>query len=83
MNILQINTRYIGGGGAASIANSIHNYINNNTDNNSVFLYGRGKAEDEAAINVCNKFDIYMSALSNRFLVSLRMYILAKKLKTI
>ncbi|WP_234123167.1 glycosyltransferase [Clostridium hydrogenum] len=67
MNILQINTRYIGGGGAASIANSIHNYINNNTDNNSVFLYGRGKAEDEAAINVCNKFDIYMSALSNRF----------------
>ena len=29
MNILHINTRYIGGGGAASIANLLHNELIN------------------------------------------------------
>lgn len=46
MKILTINTKY-NEGGAAKIANNIHNYINNNTDNNSLFVYARNNCSDE------------------------------------
>ena len=52
MNILQINTRYIGGGGAAYIANELHRNINENTECNSKFLYGRGAEGDENSVRI-------------------------------
>ncbi|GIM27378.1 glycosyl transferase [Clostridium polyendosporum] len=68
MKILQVNTRYIGGGGAASIANSLHEYINKNTEHESIFLYGRGEHGDENSIRIGKNIDTYLSALMNRAL---------------
>lgn len=62
MNILHINTRYIGGGGAASIANLLHNEINKKEGMTSRFLYGRGEANDNNAIQISLEFESYISA---------------------
>lgn len=62
MNILHINTRYIGGGGAASIANLLHNEINKKEGMTSRFLYGRGEANDSNAIKISLEFESYISA---------------------
>lgn len=61
MNILHINTRYIGGGGAASIANLLHNQINKQEGITSRFLYGRGKSDDPNAIKISLEFESYIS----------------------
>jgi glycosyltransferase involved in cell wall biosynthesis len=61
MNILHINTRYIGGGGAASIANLLHNEINKQEGMTSRFLYGRGKANDNNAVKIGLEFESYIS----------------------
>lgn len=66
MNILHINTRYIGGGGAASIANLLHNEINKEEEITSKFLYGRGEANDSNAIKISLEFESYISAGSTR-----------------
>lgn len=66
MNIIQINTRYIGGGGAASIANLLHNSINEQEGMNSRFLYGRGETNDPNAIKIAREFESYISAGSTR-----------------
>lgn len=68
MNILQINTRYIGGGGAASIANLLHNSINKQEGMTSRFLYGRGEANDLNAIKIAKEFESYISAGTTRLL---------------
>lgn len=69
MNILQINTRYIGGGGAANIANGIHKYINNNTNNKSTFLFGRGKASNsDNASKISNGINVIISVFATRLL---------------
>ena len=66
MKILTINTRYIGGGGAAYIANMLHREINNIDGYYSTFLYGRGIDGDENSIRITyHKMD-YLSALSYR-----------------
>lgn len=62
MNILHINTRYIGGGGAASIANLLHNEINIQEGMTSRFLYGRGESDDPNAIKISLEFESYISA---------------------
>jgi Glycosyltransferase len=62
MNILHINTRYIGGGGAASIANLLHNEINKQQGMTSKFLYGRGEANDPNAVKISLEFESYISA---------------------
>lgn len=62
MNILHINTRYIGGGGAAAIANLLHNEINKQEGIKSRFLYGRGQSNDNNAIKVSYEFESYISA---------------------
>ncbi|MDI3479935.1 MAG: putative colanic acid biosynthesis glycosyltransferase [Rikenellaceae bacterium] len=66
MRILQINTKY-SGGGAANIANSLHNFINENTEHQSVFLHGRGKSNDPNSYKISNDLDVYFSAFSMRF----------------
>lgn len=66
MKILQINTRYKGGGGAAEVAGNLHRSINKTTLHESTFLYGRGEANDDKAIYIGNKLDVYASALSFR-----------------
>lgn len=62
MKILHINTRYIGGGGAASIANLLHNSINKQKCMSSRFLYGRGEANDPNSIKIALEFESYISA---------------------
>lgn len=42
MNILQLNTSF-DKGGAAQIARIIHKNINEKSDHNSLFAYGRGE----------------------------------------
>lgn len=66
MRILQINTKY-SGGGAANIANSLHKFINENTENQSTFLYGRGESNDPNSFKINNNLDVYFSAFSMRF----------------
>lgn len=66
MNILHINTRYIGGGGAAAIANLLHNEINKNEGMQSRFLYGRGKSDDPKSIKTSYEFESYISVASTR-----------------
>ncbi|WHE06057.1 glycosyltransferase [Thermoanaerobacterium thermosaccharolyticum] len=66
MRILQINTKF-SGGGAANIANSLHKFINENTENQSIFLYGRGKSDDPNSFKINNNLDVYFSAFSMRF----------------
>ncbi|TZE83080.1 glycosyltransferase [Calorimonas adulescens] len=66
INILQINTKY-SGGGAANIASSLHNFINENTEHQSVFLHGRGKSNDPNSYKISNDLDVYFSAFSMRF----------------
>ena len=68
MNILQINTRYIGGGGAAAIANLLHKSINKQDGINSRFLYGRGYSDDNKAIKIANEFESYISAGATRII---------------
>lgn len=68
MKILNINTRYIGGGGAASIANLLHHSINELEEMNSIFLYGRGKAEDFNSIKIAREYESYISAGITRIL---------------
>ncbi|WP_418223286.1 glycosyltransferase [Clostridium isatidis] len=62
MNILHINTRYIGGGGAASIANLLHNEINKQEGMKSRFLYGRGESNDPNSVKISYEFESYISA---------------------
>ncbi|MDU6365066.1 MAG: glycosyltransferase [Clostridium sp.] len=62
MNILHINTRYIGGGGAAAIANLLHNEINKYEGMKSRFLYGRGESNDSNSIKASYEFESYISA---------------------
>lgn len=66
MNILHINTRYIGGGGAASIANLLHNEINKQEGMTSRFLYGRGESDDSSAVKISLKIESYLSAAATR-----------------
>lgn len=62
MKILTINTRYIGGGGAASIANLLHNSINKSDKMSSVFIYGRGESNDVNSIKITPEYESYISA---------------------
>ncbi|TDT46083.1 glycosyltransferase [Fonticella tunisiensis] len=62
MKIVNINTRFKGGGGASAIANLLHSFINNNTEHESVFLYARGDKGDQKSIVINNQFDVYFSA---------------------
>jgi len=62
MNILHINTRYIGGGGAASIGNLLHNETNKQEGMTSRFMYGRGESDDPNAIKISLEFESYISA---------------------
>lgn len=68
MNILHINTRYIGGGGAASIANLLHNEINKQKGMKSRFLYGRGEGDDHNTVKIALEFESYISASATRIL---------------
>lgn len=68
MNILHINTRYIGGGGAAAIANLLHNEINKQEGMSSRFLYGRGQSDDENSVKIAYEFESYISAGFTRIL---------------
>ena len=66
MKILTINTRYIGGGGAAYIANTLHREINKIDGYSSTFLYGRGIDGDENSKRIIYPKMDYISALSYR-----------------
>lgn len=66
MKILTINTRYIGGGGAAYIANMLHREINKINGYQSTFFYGRGVDGDENSIRIIHPKMEYLSALSYR-----------------
>lgn len=66
MNILHVNTRYIGGGGAASIANLLHREINKQEGMKSRFLYGRGESNDPDSVKISYQFESYISAGSTR-----------------
>lgn len=66
MKILTINTRYIGGGGAAYIANTLHKEINKIEGYSSTFLYGRGIDGDENSKRIIYPKMDYLSALSYR-----------------
>lgn len=68
MKILQINTRYIGGGGAAYIANMLHRNLNELEDYESVFLYGRGKDGDDKSHRIIYSKSDYLTALTYRML---------------
>lgn len=70
MKILTINTRYIGGGGAAYIANILHNEINKIEGYSSTFLYGRGKVGDSNSFRIIYPKMDYISALSYRVFAS-------------
>lgn len=67
MKILTINTRYIGGGGAAYIANMLHREINKIDGFSSEFLYGRGIDGDYNSKRIIYPKMDYLSALSYRF----------------
>lgn len=66
MKILTINTRYIGGGGAAYIANTLHHEINKIKGYSSTFLYGRGIDGDIKSKRIIYPNMDYISALSYR-----------------
>lgn len=66
MKILTINTRYIGGGGAAYIANTLHKEINKVDGYSSTFLYGRGTDGDENSKRIIYPKMDNISALSYR-----------------
>lgn len=66
MKILTINTRYIGGGGAAYIANTLHREINKIDGYSSTFLYGRGVDGDSNSKRIIYPKMDYISALSYR-----------------
>ena len=66
MKILTINTRYIGGGGAAYIANTLHKEINKIDGYSSTFLYGRGVDGDRNSKRIIYPKMDYISALSYR-----------------
>ena len=66
MKILTINTRYLGGGGAAYIANMLHRNINKIEGYSSTFLYGRGEEGDSESIKITPLNLEYLSALSYR-----------------
>lgn len=66
MKILTINTRYIGGGGAAYIANTLHKEINKIEGYSSIFLYGRGIDGDKSSKRIIYPNMDYISALSYR-----------------
>lgn len=66
MRILTINTRYIGGGGAAYIANTLHKEINKIEGYSSVFLYGRGIDGDKNSMRIIYPKMENISALSYR-----------------
>lgn len=66
MKILTINTRYIGGGGAAYIANTLHKEINKIQGYSSIFLYGRGVDGDINSKRIIYPKMDYISALSYR-----------------
>ena len=66
MKILTINTRYIGGGGAAYIANTLHKEINKINGYSSTFLYGRGIDGDNKSKRIIYPKMDYISALSYR-----------------
>lgn len=66
MKVLMINTRYIGGGGAAYIASTLHKEINKIDGYSSTFLYGRGKEGDENSFRIIYPKMDYLSALSYR-----------------
>lgn len=66
MKILTINTRYIGGGGAAYIANTLHKEINKIEGYSSTFLYGRGVDGDNNSKRIIYPKMDYISALSYR-----------------
>ena len=66
MKILTINTRYIGGGGAAYIANTLHKEINKIDGYSSTFLYGRGIDGDSKSKRIIYPRMDYISALSYR-----------------
>lgn len=68
MKILTINTRYIGGGGAAYIANILHRKINEVDGYSSTFLYGRGIEGDENSFRITYPKMDYLSALSYRII---------------
>lgn len=68
MKILTINTRYIGGGGAASIANLLHHSINESSEMSSMFLYGRGFSDDCNSIKIAKEYESYISAGVTRVL---------------
>lgn len=69
MNILHINTRYIGGGGAAYIANILHNQLSKIENVQSEFLFGRGiNLGDKRAIKISDDKSVLISALSQRVL---------------
>lgn len=66
MKILIINTRYIGGGGAAYIANTLHKEINKIEGYSSIFLYGRGIDGDSNSRRIIYPKTEYISVLSYR-----------------
>jgi putative colanic acid biosynthesis glycosyltransferase len=66
MRILHLNTRYVGGGGAAAIANLLHNEINKQPKMKSKFLYGRGESNEINSIKISFEFESYISAGSTR-----------------
>lgn len=67
MKVLHINTKYYGGG-AASVARHIHEYINSKTEYESFFLYGRGKKGDKYSSCISNKLDVLTGAFTSRYL---------------
>lgn len=68
MKIVQLNTRYKSGG-AASVAREIHQWINSNTEDESVFLFGRGKFDNDGKIKkITSDRSVYYAALTARFL---------------
>lgn len=82
MNILHINTNYLCGGGAASIAKLLHNEINKKEGMTSKFLYGRGGANDPNAVKIVFDFESYISAAATRVFGSSLNRGLTKKAKT-
>lgn len=62
MKVLQINTRYIGGGGAAYIANMLHSNLNKVDNFESFFLYGRGDNGDKKSYRITYPKVEYLTA---------------------
>jgi putative colanic acid biosynthesis glycosyltransferase len=68
IKILQVNTTY-NKGGAAQIANGIHNYLNSINGFESYFAYGRGKkSEDKRSIRFTYRFEILINLFITRFM---------------